>query len=232
MQHNVAIGAMVRKLAVIFYCIFKVFMILNMILIGMTLYIMLVSKSGIGTFLFLVFFINFWIMVIFFCLLSMYIKLFICMVNEDLLNSVGDESSWIFSVIFFPLISEENEEDFVSLISQQSLGEEQANTTNQPPTTENLVSLETRWEKVMKENKVPHDKKEELCLICANAYSHEYPSHKGCVELECSCATVFHKKCVLEWFHFNQKEDQNDETKVIVSCPSCRHVFSATTQSN
>jgi len=223
-----AVGLMVKKLSVIFYCIFKVFIILNMLLLGLSMYIMIISRSGIGTLLFIVFFTNFWIMLIFFCLLSMYIKLFICMINQDLLNALDNEYSWIFSLIFFPLISEEDEEEFVRLISQQSFetdNQEQNNT--QPPTTERLEELETRWEKIWKEAHIPEEKKEEICLICANVYPHEYPSHKGCVELVCSCATIFHKKCVLEWFHFNQKEDQNDETRSIVSCPSCRHVFTS-----
>lgn len=222
---NQAIGIMVKKLSIIFYCIFKVFMILNMILLGLSMYIMIVSKSGIGTFLFIVFFVNFWIMMIFFCLLSMYIKLFICMVNEDLLNSLDTENSWIFSVIFFPLVSEEDEEEFVQLLSQQSFETDNQEQNTQPPTTERLIELETKWKTIWKDVQIPDEKKDETCLICANSYTHEYPSHKGCVELVCSCSTLFHKKCVLEWFHFNQKQDQNDETKSIVSCPSCRHVF-------
>jgi hypothetical protein len=145
------------------------------------------------------------------------------MINEDVLNSLDDEHSWIFSVIFFPLISEENESDFMNLIFQQSFEEENTPSTTQPPTTENLSALETKWENIFKEKPVVVS--DELCLICANAYTHEYPSHKGCVELACSCATIFHKKCVLEWFHFSQKQDQTDETKFIVSCPSCRHIF-------
>ena len=153
MRHNIAVSLMVKKLSVIFYCIFKIFMILNMILIGLSLYIMLISKSGVGTFLFIVFFINFWIMLIFFCLLSMYIKLFICMINEDVLNSLDDEHSWIFSVIFFPLISEENESDFMNLIFQQSFEEENTPSTTQPPTTENLSALETKWENIFKEKR-------------------------------------------------------------------------------
>lgn len=220
-----AIGMMVKRLALIFYCIFKVFTILNMILLGLSLYIMLVVKNGVGTFLFIVFFVNFWIMMIFFCLLSMYIKLFICMMNENLLNALDDDYSWVFSVIFFPLVSEGHEEEFIELISQQSLDESQEQPT-QPPTTDNLQELESKWKPIYKEVQVPENKKQEMCLICANLYTHEYPAHKGCVELVCSCATLFHKKCVLEWFHFNQKIDQDDETKMIVSCPSCRHVFS------
>lgn len=224
MQHNVAINLMVKKLALIFYTIFKVFLILNMILLGLSLYIMLISKSGIGTFLFIVFFVNFWVMMIFFCLLSMYIKLFICMIHEDIFNTLDDEHSWLFSVIFFPLISEEDENDFIQTITQQSF-EENLEQPTQPPNTDRLQELETKWNSIWKEIAPPDDKKDDPCLICANPYTHQYPSHQGCIELTCSCATLFHKKCVLEWFHFNQKEDQTDETKLIVSCPSCRHVF-------
>ena len=224
MQHNVAINLMVKKLALIFYIIFKVFLILNMILLGLSLYIMLVSKSGIGTFLFIIFFVNFWVMMIFFCLLSMFIKLFICMIHEDILNTLDDEHSWLFSVIFFPLISEEDENDFLQTITQQSF-EENLEQPTQPPTTDRLQELETKWNSIWKDTPPPDDKKDDPCLICANPYTHQYPSHQGCIELTCACATLFHKKCVLEWFHFNQKQDQNDETQSIVSCPSCRHVF-------
>ena len=224
MQQNVAINIMVKKLALIFYCVFKVFLILNMILLGLAMYIMLVSKSGIGTFLFIIFFVNFWIMMIVFCLLSIYIKLFICMIHEDLLNTLDEEHSWIISVIFFPLLSEEDEGDFLQTVYQQSFEENQEQNTP-PPTTDRLAALDTKWHSIWREVIPPEDKKEEACLICANPYTHVYPSHKGCVELVCSCATLFHKKCVLEWFHFNQKQDQSDETQSIVSCPSCRHVF-------
>lgn len=224
MRQNVAINLMVKKLSIIFYCIFKVFMFLNMGLLGLSLYVMLVSRSNIGTFLFVIFFINFWIMMVFFCLLSMCIKLFICMVHEDLLNTLDDGYSWMSAVIFFPLISEEDEQDFVQMISLQSLQEDQEQNT-QPPTTEHLSGLESKWKTVWKEIKVPDEKKEEQCLICSNPYTHEFPYHKGCIELTCSCATLFHKKCVLEWFHFNERQDQTDETKTVVSCPSCRHVF-------
>ena len=224
MPQNIAISMMVKKLSLIFYCIFKVFMLLNMVLLGLMLYVMLVARNGVGTFLFIVFFVNFWIMIIFFCLLSMYIKLFICMMNEDLLDALDTEYSWVFSVIFFPLTSEQDEDEFVELISQQSLSDSQEQPT-QPPTTERLNELETKWHDIWKDIDVPDDKKEETCLVCANTYIYEYPSHKGCITLTCSCATLFHKKCVLEWFHFNQKPDQNDDTKTIVSCPSCRHVF-------
>lgn len=224
MQHNVAINLMVKKLALIFYIIFKVFLILNMILLGLSLYIMLVSKSGIGTFLFIIFFVNFWVMMIFFCLLSMFIKLFICMIHEDILNTLDDEHSWLFSVIFFPLISEEDENDFIQTIAHQSF-EENLEQSTQPPTTDRLQELETKWNSIWKDTSPPDDKKDDPCLICANPYTHQYPSHQGCIELTCACATLFHKKCVLEWFHFNQKQDQNDDTQSIVSCPSCRHVF-------
>ena len=159
---------------------------------------------------------------VFFCLLSMHFKLFICMLNENLLSALDDGQSWIYSVIFFPLATEEDEEDFIRMISEQSLQNDNQNNT-QPPTTENLDGLEEKWSSIWKEVDVPDEKKEEQCLICANPYTHEYPSHKGCIELACSCATMFHKKCVLEWFHFNQRQNNIDRT--IVSCPSCRHVF-------
>lgn len=224
MQRHVAIQRMVKKLALIFYGVFRVFMFLNMLLLGLSLYIMVIAKNGVGTFLFIVFFVNFWIMMTFFCLLSMFIKLFICMIHEDALNTLDEDYSWVLSVIFFPLLSEGDEGDFIQAVALHSFDEDEQ-TTTQPPTTDRLCELETKWNTIWKDSPPPDEKKEDPCLICAHPYSHQYPTHQGCVELTCSCATLFHKKCVLEWFHFNEKPDQNDESKSIVSCPSCRHVF-------
>lgn len=143
------------------------------------------------------------------------------MMHDDLL-SLDENQSWIFSVIFFPLVSEENEDDFIQLVSQQSFENEER--TVQAPNTERLNEMETTWKTIWKEKSIPEEKKQDPCLICANAYSHDYPSHQGCIELEC-CSILLHKKCVLEWFHFNEKQDQQDTSKKIVSCPSCRYVF-------
>jgi hypothetical protein len=218
MQQNAVLSLMVKKLSVIFYSIFKIFLVLNILLLGSTLYF---SRSTGGTFLFLVFFLNYWIMMMVFCLLSMYIKLFLCMTQVD---SLGEDPSWVYSVIFFPLMTEENEEDFLQFVAQQSMDQD-SQTTTQPPTTEELAHLEARWKTVMTDQEVAETLAPEPCLICSNPYSHEYPSQKGCVVLDC-CPTLFHKKCVLEWFHFNGHPDQTDTDKSLVSCPSCRHVFS------
>lgn len=214
MRQHPALQLVVKKLSMIFYCIFKVFLIMNMILLGVVAY---TSKS---TFLFFIFFMNYWIMMIMFCLLSMYIKLFICITHME---NISDDQSWIYSVIFFPLMGEESEEDIIQFISQNSFENSQEQHT-QPPTTENLDTLATRWSNVIKNTVVSTEMGEELCLICANPYHHEYPTHKGCVGLGC-CPAIFHKKCVLEWFHFNEKQDQSNPDKTLVSCPSCRHLF-------
>lgn len=225
MQPHVAFQVVVKKLALIFYCVFKVFLILNMILLGFSLYATIVFRNAICAAIFLLFFTNFWIMMVFFFLLSMYIKLFLCMMQEDFPFNNDPQSTWLFSIIFFPLVSEENEEDFLEYVSQQSF-EEQERTVSQP-TTEDLENVENKWKHVMKHvAEVVEEKKQEPCLICANAYAFEFPCFKGWVELEC-CPIVHHKKCVLEWFHFNQKQDENNEW--IVSCPSCRHLFSKET---
>lgn len=218
MQQHAALPLIIKKLSSIYYSVFKVFLLLNIILLGATVYL---SKGSGGTFLFFVFFMNYWIMMIFFCLLSMYIKLFLCMTHLD---NLEEDQSWIYSVIFFPLLTEENEDDFLQFVMQQSMDNTQERETL-PPTTENLESLETKWKTVMMERVVPEETKNETCLICSNPYHHDYPSHRGCIVLGC-CTALFHKKCVLEWFHFNEKQDQSQPEKSIVSCPSCRHVFS------
>lgn len=225
MQPHVAFQVVAKKLALIFYCVFKVFLILNMILLGFSLYATIVFRNAICAAMFLLFFTNFWIMMVFFFLLSMYIKLFLCMMQEDFPFHNDPQSTWLFSIIFFPLVSEENEEDFLEYVSQHSF-EEQERTVN-PPTTGDLENVENKWKHVMKNVvEVAEEKKQEPCLICANPYAFEFPCYKGWVELEC-CPIVHHKKCVLEWFHFNQKQDENNGW--VVSCPSCRHLFSKET---
>lgn len=214
----VALSLIVKKLSLIFYCVFKVFMLLNMFLLGFILYMMFITHSGIAYFFFIIFCFNFGIMLIFFFLLSMYIKLFICMIHDDLLT-LDENQSWILSVIFFPLVTEESEDDFLQFVTQQSFEQEEPNTP--PPTTERMDQLETKWKSIWKDEIIPEEKKQETCLICANLYTHEYPSHQGCIGLGC-CSVLHHKKCVLEWFHFNEKQE---EEKWTVSCPSCRHVF-------
>lgn len=223
MRPNAAtLSAVVKRLSVIYYCVFKVFMVLNGLLLGLAFYML---RNGASAFLFVIFFINFWMMMIFFCLLSMYIKLFLCMQHMD---EMPDDFSWVYAVIFFPLVDEETEEEFVRLVAQQSLDEAQQQTT-QPPTTDRLDELETRWKSVWED--AGGGSSDDACLICANPFTHEYPSHKGIVRLSGCCPTSFHKKCVLEWFHFNEKPDQTDETKRVVTCPSCRHLFSTALQS-
>lgn len=222
MQPSVATQNVLKKLSSIFYCVFKIFMILNSILLGLSIYIMLMARNGIGTFFFIVFFINFWIMMIFFWLLSMFVKLFLCMTHDDVLNLSDDHQAWLYSIIFFPLINEENEEDFLLYVSQQSFQQDQTERTVQTPTTEHLDKMESSWKQTFEEmSSVPDT---ETCLICSHFYTHSYPTHQGCVKVSC-CSTLLHKKCLLEWFHFNERSDQTDEEKKVISCPSCRHVF-------
>lgn len=233
-QTNTPINMLVKKMSLIFFVIFKVFMILNMVLLGITIYLMVMASSGVGVFLFVVFLLNFIIMLIFFNFISICVKLFICMsmalTNNSIYQSMQEEeNSWVFSVMFFPLVTEADEEEFMALIQQQSFdqgNEEQQNI--QPPSTERLDSLENKWGFVMTSKEAPQPQTEdnqELCIICSNEYVYNYPTHRGCVELSCGCSVIFHKKCVLEWFHFNEKKNPDDDTKVNVSCPNCRKIF-------
>lgn len=208
----------IKRLSVLFYSIFKVFLILNLILLALSLYNIKTDHGS--NFLFVMFLMNFWIMMLIFSILSMYIKLFLCVLHQDM---VGDNS--LYSIIFFPLVSEEDEDEFIRLISQQSFEEDQppssSPTATQPPTIDRLNELETRWKHVW--NTHPPVLSTE-CLICSHPQHFEHPTHKGCVRINC-CPSVLHKKCILEWFHFCEKTDQHDETKYMVSCPSCRHIF-------
>lgn len=204
----------IKRLSVLFYSVFKVFLVLNMILLALSIYN--VNTYHGNNYLFLMFLMNFWIMMLIFSILSMYIKLFICVLHQDL---IGDNS--LYSIIFFPLISEEDEEEFIRLVSQQSFEQEQEQTSTQPPTDDRLNELEIKWNNVW--TVVSTDLSME-CSICSHPQLFEHPTHKGCVRLSC-CPSILHKKCVLEWFHFCEKIDQNDESKYIVSCPSCRHIF-------
>lgn len=220
-QRRVVVQLLVKKLASIFYSIFRVFMTLNLFILGLTFYIMIATGSGVGVFLFIVFFVNFWSMLIFFGFLSMCVKLFICMLYEDVM--VLDENySWIMPIVFFPLVSEETEDDFVQLIAQQSMDTQEP--TRDTPTTEKLDGLENRWGSIWQDIIPTEDKMADQCLICSNSYDHVFPSHTGCISIGC-CSNMFHKKCLLEWLYFSEKQQQEDESKWMVSCPSCRHVF-------
>ena len=226
-QGVVATRIIIKRLSTIFYSILKIFLMLNGVMMSIiVINIMKPLTEGYRANIWMMFvlMINFFIMLIFFFMLSMFIKLFICMSNENVMSQNDEDMSWIYSIIFFPLMNEINEEEFIQMIAQDSFDESNENETI-PPTTEKLVNLETKWGFVLKNFELTEEKKEEKCLICANPYEYNFPLIEGCIVLTCDCSTVFHKKCLLEWFYFNEKHEE-EEDKYITTCPSCRHAFS------
>ena len=67
---------------------------------------------------------------------------------------------------------------------------------------------------------------EDDCMICLQPHSVMVLPIEGSTYLTCSCSCRFHKKCILEWFYFVEKQSQEDENVMMVTCPNCRHVFS------
>lgn len=105
---------------------------------------------------------------------------------------------------------EEPEED---LVAHLSLMEDE--NSRLPATPDQMLLIEMKWGSFLhiQNNTVDLDK----CVICLQNLETEV------VGLGCQCNNYFHRKCVLEWFYFNEKELEGGAH--CVSCPSCRHEF-------
>ncbi len=112
-------------------------------------------------------------------------------------------------------LSGEIEETNEDLVAHLSLMED--TTENRlPPTNDQLLNLELKWGPYMVLEENPPES--EKCIICLQSLE---PS-SGVIKLSCNCNNYFHRKCMIEWFYFNEREDNN---RFKVSCPSCRHTF-------
>jgi len=217
---------MVRKISVMFHGIFRTFITIQGIMMGISMFNILRSEAKeirMNFWVFCILFMNFWIMMIFFMLLSICMKICIHVATQsgslDLLEGVMMFPMFMFS----SYDGEETEEEMVETVMNASMN---ASTTppRNPPTLDKLLMMEVRWGSYAPTVQPTEEQKEETCLICLHEISFSYPTTSGVVEPSCRCATLFHKKCLLEWFYFNEK-DATTTDPAQVTCPSCRHVF-------
>lgn len=199
-----------KKVSQIFLGIIKCFVGFNFFMLGFAIYNMITSPETMfrtNFWLFLLFLGNFWIMLFFFLILSLCMK--ICMLSFE--PSLEDVPR-IWPLLYSFLTGDPTEEDLAAHLSLL----ESENDDRPPPDNNQIMNIELTWGSIFKtpESFPP----EEKCIICLQLLD-----PLNVVALSCDCPTFFHKKCVLEWFHFNQKE--NEHQQKTVSCPSCRHLF-------
>ena len=114
---------------------------------------------------------------------------------------------------------------------------EQARRT--PPTVAQLRKAAESWAHILAPFVVESSPTSSpQCVICMNA-TIDIPSAladqtadlhlDSTVKLDCGCLHFFHHKCILEWFHFNEKQSPTVSTIRQVTCPACRYVFERTT---
>jgi hypothetical protein len=216
---------MVRRISVMFHGIFRTFVTIQGIMMGISVLNIIRSEGkDIRTnfWLFCILLMNFWIMMVFFMLLSMCMKICIHLVTHsgslELL-----EGMMMFPMFMFTYSGEESEEEMMDAAVNESMNTPPAPPRNSP-TLDKLLMMEVRWGSYAPTIQPTDAQKEEKCLICMHEISFSYPLTSGVVEPSCMCATLFHKKCLLEWFYFNEKEATTTDPAQ-VTCPSCRHVF-------
>lgn len=215
--------AMIRRLAFLYQTIFRTFLFMNGIMIGVAVLNIIQSSSLHFRIYFWFFFymmIQFWIMMLLFFFLSVSLKVCIHMISAQ---SGEENADWVRMLMIFP---EEREEELYQMMAHESL---QTTTTpvRNAPTMDKLLKMDLDWGSYIRPlEQLTDPQKDEKCLICLQTMEQPTPTIQGVVRLACACQTLFHKKCILEWFHFNAK-DADDDGPGQVTCPSCRHVFIA-----
>lgn len=216
MQQNTIL---IRRLSSLFYNVLKTFIFLNGMMIAMAVYNIFTSNIGslrTSFWIFCMITINFWVMIMFFFLVSACIKICILVVA-----SLSQDNTELLGQLFPLSIPIGQDEDELETVLNESLNTSPPSRTS--PTLDKLLKAELKWGFSMKPETTPYSN-DEKCLICANNLDYNFPGIVGCVSLSCSCDTIFHKKCLLEWFHFNETE-RTDTEPSMVTCPSCRHAF-------
>jgi hypothetical protein len=217
----------IRKISILFTSIYRTFVFLNGVILMIGVYNLYTSddKCFRTNFWFICMLtVNFWVMLLIFFMVSLCFKLCIMVAQWPSSREVLEGNAWIQSLLLFPLTDalhdDQDYEDIMAMAMQESMSNDQP--SRSPPTLDKLLATELKWGFCMstKENIQPTNE----CIICAHELSHTYPNFGGCVKLSCPCNDVFHKKCVLEWFHFNET-DGTDTEPARVTCPSCRHAF-------
>lgn len=224
-----ASSPMVNKISIIFYNVFKTFIMIECIMMGVSI-LNIVRSEGTEFrsyfWVFCVLLLNFWIMMIFFFLLSMCMKICLFITTRSSLD-VTEENTLLQSMLLFPLFSFDyrSEEELIEAVMNESMNPTETIPPRNPPTLDKLLKTELDWGFCARPViPITTQQKEEKCLICLHDMTHGFPSISGVVSLSCMCSTLFHKKCLLEWFYFNEKQ-ASDTEPAQVSCPSCRHVF-------
>ena len=221
-----------QKIGKLVSSIFKVFLAINLVMIVVSIVnVVGASSDGFRTnFLFFcIIVINFWIMMIFFFLMTLCMKFSVIHTLSTTADPVPHERflSWIMTFSVFPMTETTTEGDVLNIVLNESFqmtSQEQHSTRREPPTLEKLLHADLKWGSVMTPCVPTEEQADDPCLICLHTMDHMISNLPGVVVLSCQCQTRFHKKCVLEWFYFSEKET-NDTHERTTTCPSCRHVF-------
>lgn len=218
-----------QKIGKLVSSIFKVFLAINLIMIIVSI-VNVVGASGEGFRTHFLFFciivINFWIMMIFFFLMTLCMKFSIIHTLSATPEPVPRDRflSWMMTFSVFPMTETiTTDGDVLNIVLNESF-QMQENTRREPPTLEKLLHADLKWGSVMTPFVPTDEHADDTCLICLHTMDHIISNLPGVVVLSCQCQTRFHKKCVLEWFYFSEKENHETHQNT-TTCPSCRHVF-------
>ena len=200
-----------KKVSQVFLVVLKGFLFFNTFMFGFALYNLSHSPPEMfktNFWLFLLFLGNFWVLMFLLLLVSFCMK--ICMLAFE--PNLDDVPRLLPLIQAF--MSGEEEDSDEELVAHISLMETDDN--RPPATNDQLLNLEVKWGEFFCpiEERLPETEK---CVICLQKLE------TGVICLACNCRNYFHKKCMIEWFHFNEKEEEG--SKFVVSCPSCRHQF-------
>lgn len=213
----------VARISQLFLSFFKLFLFLNGGMLFLAVYNMYHSTEN-PRFMFCnlcMLTMNFWMMMLLFFMVVLCLK--VCLIMNYTPEALQN-NSWLQHIILFPFVENGGimvgDEEMMQMAMQESMNAD-ANTRS-PPTLDKLLSTDLKWGFCMNPIQDPDLSLE--CLICSNKLEHTFPNIAGCVKLSCTCGTSFHRKCVLEWFHFNEIEATDTEPSR-VTCPSCRHAF-------
>ena len=157
--------------------------------------------------------------------------------NNDNTSSLSPLSpSWV--VVPLSFMVRHNDEEVLAVIDESlHLSNSFSSRRRDPPNEEKLRETERLWSDAFSNpiSNSNHNISEDECMICLQPSStivRPIEGIEGITTLQCSCSSLFHKKCILEWFYFVEKPSEENEGQFVVTCPSCRHVFSRTASSS
>jgi len=127
-----------------------------------------------------------------------------------------------------------DDDQALARILQDSFGMTQSSSSSQPrdpPNTERLQQLFQVWTSSVISVSPPFNGNGN-CMICLQSLTQDpvNDSLTGNVRMNCSCQTTFHKKCLMEWLHFNERVSEQTPSLYLTTCPACRHVFTRPVQ--